>query len=160
MVSQKIQVVNMSLAGPPNEVLGVMIDRLSRQGQIVIAAVGNDGPASRPLYPAAFEPVVAVTAVDRQSQVYRWANRGPQVDVAAWGVGSVVARDKGGYAEESGTSFAAPVVAAAIAELLANGAPNAAAALKSLIASAEDLGPKGRDDTFGYGLVKPAAARQ
>ncbi len=160
MAAQNVQIVNMSLAGPPNEVLGMMISRFYGQGMLVVAAVGNDGPASRPLYPAAFEPVVAVTAVDRKSQIYRWANQGPQVDVAAWGVASVVARDKGGYGEESGTSFAAPVVSAALAQLVADGARTTSAAMASLISSAEDLGTKGRDDVYGYGMVKPASARQ
>mgnify|MGYP006164891691 CR=1 FL=1 len=41
------------------------------------------------------DKVVAVTAVDRSRKIYRWANQGPQVDVAAWGVASTVARDKG-----------------------------------------------------------------
>jgi minor extracellular protease Epr len=159
MATQNVQVVNMSLAGPPNNVLGAMIQALSDKGMIIVAAVGNDGPAARPLYPAAFEPVVAVTAVDRQSQIYRWANRGPQVDFAAWGVGAVVAKPEGGYTDESGTSFAAPIVAATIADLLARGAAGTSAALQALISSAEDLGGSGRDETFGYGLVKPAALR-
>jgi subtilisin family serine protease len=121
---------------------------------LVVAAVGNDGPASRPLYPAAFEPVVAVTAVDRQSQIYRWANQGPQVDLAAWGVASKVARDKGGYADESGTSYAAPIVSARLAQAIADGARSTSAALKTIISAAEDLGPRGRDNTYGYGLIK------
>jgi minor extracellular protease Epr len=157
MAGQKVQVVNMSLAGPPNEVLGAMIGAQSKRGMLVVAAVGNDGPAARPLYPAAFEPVVAVTAVDRSSKVYRWANQGPQVDVAAWGVAATVARDKGGYGEESGTSYAAPIVAAAIAQSLAGGSRSTSAALNEIIASAEDLGPKGRDNTYGHGLVKLAS---
>jgi hypothetical protein len=155
MAQNKIQVVNMSLAGPPNEVLGAMIANLSKKGMLVVAAVGNDGPSSRPLYPAAFEPVVAVTAVDRKSQIYRWANQGPQVDLAAWGVASRVAKDKGGYTDESGTSYAAPVVSAALAETIANGASTSSAALKSIISAAEDLGAQGRDNVYGYGLVKP-----
>jgi subtilisin family serine protease len=157
MAGQKVQVVNMSLAGPPNEVLGAMIGAQSKRGMLVVAAVGNDGPAARPLYPAAFEPVVAVTAVDRARKIYRWANQGPQVDVAAWGVASTVANDKGGYGEQSGTSYAAPIVAAALAHSLASGSNSTASALKAIIASAEDLGPKGRDNTFGYGLVKLAS---
>ena len=156
MSGEGVQVVNMSLAGPPNQVLGQMIDTLSKRGMIVVAAVGNDGPAARPLYPAAFEPVVAVTAVDKQKKIYRWANQGPQVDFAAWGVNAPVARAKGGYGEESGTSFAAPVVAAALAELVARGGGTASAAMKSLIGRVEDLGPAGRDNTYGYGFVKPA----
>jgi minor extracellular protease Epr len=157
MAAQKVQVVNMSLAGPPNEVLGAMIGAQSKRGMLVVAAVGNDGPAARALYPAAFEPVVAVTAIDRSRKIYRWANQGPQVDVAAWGVASKVARDKGGYGEESGTSYAAPIVAAALAQTLAGGAKSTSAALKAIIASAEDLGPRGRDNTFGHGLVKLAS---
>lgn len=159
MSAEGVQVVNMSLAGPPNQVLGAMIDALSRRGMIIVAAVGNDGPSARPLYPAGFEPVVAVTAVDRRKAVYRWANQGPQVDFAAWGVSTPVALPKGGYGEETGTSFAAPIVAAAIAEQAAKGGGSASAAVQWLIAKAEDLGAKGRDDTYGYGLVKPASWR-
>jgi subtilisin family serine protease len=154
MAAQYAGVVNMSLAGPPNAVLARMIDHLAARGVLVVAAVGNDGPAARPLYPAAYEPVVAVTAVDRKREIYRWANQGPQVDLAAWGVRSVVARDRGGYTEESGTSFAAPVVAASIARLIADGHGSSSAALQRLIAAAEDLGPSGRDDVYGYGLIQ------
>jgi subtilisin family serine protease len=154
MAAQNAGVVNMSLAGPPNAVLARMIDHLAARGVLVVAAVGNDGPAARPLYPAAYEPVVAVTAVDRKREIYRWANQGPQVDLAAWGVRSVVARDRGGYTEESGTSFAAPVVAASIARLIADGHGSSSAALQRLIAAAEDLGPSGRDDVYGYGLIQ------
>ena len=159
MSAEKVQVVNMSLAGPPNQVLGAMFDTLSKRGMIIVAAVGNDGPSARPLYPAAFDPVVAVTAVDRRKNIYRWANQGPQVDFAAWGVSTPVAVPKGGYAEESGTSFAAPVVAAAIAEQIARTGSTASAAVQALISQAEDLGDKGRDNTYGYGLVKPASWR-
>lgn len=159
MSAENVKVVNMSLAGPPNQVLGQMIDTVTKRGMIVVAAVGNDGPSARPLYPAAFEPVVAVTAVDRRKNVYRWANQGPQVDFAAWGVSTPVALPKGGYGEETGTSFAAPIVAAAIAQQIEKGGGSASAAVQSLIAQAEDLGGKGRDNTYGYGLVKPASWR-
>jgi len=159
MSAEGVQVVNMSLAGPPNQVLGAMIGALSKRGMIVVAAVGNDGPSARPLYPAGFEPVVAVTAVDRRKTVYRWANQGPQVDFAAWGVSTPVALPKGGYGEETGTSFAAPIVAAAIAEQVAKGGGSASAAVQWLIRNAEDLGERGRDNTYGYGLVKPASWR-
>lgn len=159
MSAEDVQVVNMSLAGPPNQVLGAMIDALSKRGMIVVAAVGNDGPSARPLYPAAFEPVVAVTAVDRRKNVYRWANQGPQVDFAAWGVATPVALPKGGYGEETGTSFAAPVVAAAIAAQMAKGGGSASAAVQRLIARVEDLGARGRDDTYGHGLITPTSWR-
>lgn len=159
MAAEGVQVVNMSLAGPPNQVLGTMIDALSARGMIIVAAVGNDGPSAKPLYPAAFEPVVAVTAVDRRQSVYRWANQGPQVDFAAWGVATPVALPKGGYGEETGTSFAAPIVAAAIAEQMSKSGGSASAAVQWLTTRAEDLGAKGRDNTYGHGLVKPATWR-
>jgi minor extracellular protease Epr len=157
MAAENVRVVNMSLAGPPNQVLGAMIDALSKRGVIIVAAVGNDGPSARPLYPAAFEPVIAVTAVDRRNKVYRWANQGPQVDFAAWGVATPVALPKGGYGEETGTSFAVPIVAAALAREVARTGNSASAAVKSLISRVEDLGDGGRDNTYGYGLVKPAS---
>ena len=157
LTAQKVQVVNMSLAGPPNEVLAAVVEDLWARGVVIVAAVGNDGPASRPLYPAGYPSVVAVTAVDRKNQIYRWANQGAQVKFAAWGVGESVAQDKGGYYEESGTSFAAPIVAARLAQLMEKGARTASEAVQSLIRSAEDLGPPGRDDIFGYGLIRPAA---
>ena len=52
-----------------------------------------------------------------------------------------------------------PIVAAAIAEQVARSGGSASAAVQALIARAEDLGAKGRDNTYGYGLVKPAAWR-
>lgn len=159
MSGEGVMVVNMSLAGPPNQVLGAMIDTLSKRGMIIVAAVGNDGPSARPLYPAAFDPVVAVTAVDRRKTVYRWANQGPQVDFAAWGVSTPVALPKGGYGAETGTSFAAPIVTAAIAEQMSRDGGSASAAVQRLIEKAEDLGNQGRDDTYGYGLVTPAGWR-
>jgi minor extracellular protease Epr len=153
MAGQGVGVVNMSLAGPPNEVLRQMIDLASANGMVIVAAVGNEGPAARPLYPAGYPPVVGVTAVDKTRSVYRWANQGPQVDLAADGVEARVATETGGYSEVSGTSYAAPLVAAAIAHLVAAGrSPEAAAQV--LIATAEDLGPEGRDDVFGHGLLK------
>ncbi|MBI1360063.1 MAG: S8 family serine peptidase [Alphaproteobacteria bacterium] len=155
LTTQKVRVINMSLAGPPNEVLHAVVDDLWARGVVIVAAVGNDGPAARPLYPAGYESVIGVTAVDTQKQIYRWANQGPQVKFAAWGVGEAVANGDSGYAQQSGTSFAAPIVAARLARLMARGALAAPAAVQGLIRSAEDLGPPGRDDIFGYGLIEP-----
>ena len=155
LTAQKVRVINMSLAGPPNEVLHAVVDDLWARGVVIVAAVGNDGPAARPLYPAGYDAVIGVTAVDTQRQIYRWANQGPQVKFAAWGVGEKVAEGNGGYAEESGTSFAAPIVAARLAGLIAKGGVAGPAAVQVLIRLAEDLGAPGRDDIFGYGLIKP-----
>jgi subtilisin family serine protease len=155
--AEGVDVVNMSLAGPPNRVLEAAIMAASEGGMLIVAAVGNNGPAGGPLYPAAYAPVVGVTAVDSGNRIYRYANRGRHVSFAAPGVRIKVADSVGGYATESGTSMAAPYVAAIIARAVAKGdAPSSGSVLATLKASAIDLGAKDFDDVFGYGLIAAA----
>jgi subtilisin family serine protease len=143
----------MSLAGPPNALLEIVLEQLAGQGLVIVAAVGNDGPTGSPLYPAAYDSVVGVTAVDSEHRIYRYANRGRQVMFAAPGVRVGVAAPAGSYAVKSGTSLAAPFVAALIAESIAARQWSAAEALHSLKATAVDLGDPQFDEIFGYGLV-------
>jgi subtilisin family serine protease len=159
LAAEGVGVINMSLAGPANRVLEAAIAALAARGVIVVAAVGNNGPSGEPLYPAAYPNVVGVTAVDVAHRIYRYANRGPCVDFAAPGVDVPVARSSGGYRELTGTSVAAPHAAAVIASALAShrGEP-AAAILRELELGAHDLGTKGFDDVFGFGLIAPPAA--
>ncbi len=155
LAEMKTPIVSMSLAGPPNAILEAAIKRAGEQGVTVVAAAGNEGPAARPMYPAAYAETVAVTAVSRDKNVYRLANRGDYVDFAAPGVSVRHARDGGGYASSSGTSMAAPFVAAALAELRSGDAHDAADAYRILVENAEDLGAPGRDPVYGAGLVTP-----
>lgn len=156
LAAQGVRVVNMSLAGPPNRVLGAAIAALVERGVIVVAAVGNNGPHGEPLYPAAYPNVVAVTAVDAANRIYRYANRGPHVMFAALGVDVAVARSTGGYGEQSGTSIAAPHAAAVIARaVFGRPAASRAAVLAELKSAARDLGAKDFDTLFGFGLVEP-----
>ncbi len=115
MLANEVPVINFSLTGPSDRILERMIMLSQAQGTVIVAAVGNGGPASPPLYPAAYDGVIGVTAVDASGALYRWANRGPYVDIAAFGVGVDVARPGGSSVLDSGTSFAAPVVAAHLA---------------------------------------------
>jgi subtilisin family serine protease len=155
-----IHVVNMSLAGPPNRVLETAITAASERGMLIVAAVGNNGPAGEPLYPAAYAPVVGITAVDSANRIYRYANRGRHVTFAAPGVRIKVADSDGGYATQSGTSMAAPYAAAIIAQARAGQAgPSNSGVLATLKATAIDLGAKDFDDVFGYGLIAAAASR-
>jgi hypothetical protein len=126
--------------------------RAAQQNVLVMAAAGNGGPVARPMYPAAYDTVVAVTAVDTGHKVFRLANRGEYLDIAAPGVGLLHARAGGGYAASSGTSFAVPFAATAAASLrtLHPGVD----VMAMLYQSAEDLGPPGRDDIYGYGLLR------
>jgi hypothetical protein len=148
-----VDVINMSLAGPPNALLEIVLDELAGQGLVIVAAVGNNGPTGPPLYPAAYDSVVGVTAVDSVQRIYRYANRGRQVMFAAPGVQVRVAAPAGTYAVKSGTSLAAPFVAALVAESIAARQWSAAEALHSLTATAVDLGEPHFDEIFGYGLV-------
>ena len=147
-------VVNVSLAGPQNPVVDAVISRMTQHGVVVVAAVGNDGPAAPPAFPAAMPGVVAVTAVDAQRQIYRYAIRGDHVALSAPGVGVVAAGTGAGYVEVTGTSFAAPRVAADVARRMSRPDRAAAAAtIRHLEETAIDLGPRGRDRIYGYGLV-------
>ena len=163
LAAERVHVVNMSLAGPPNRVLEAALERVTALGVLVVAAVGNNGPAGEPLYPAAYDEVIGVTAVDAAHRIYRYANRGPHVAFAAPGVRIRVAVSDGGYRTESGTSMAAPYASAIIARsIAADPAASSANVLKSLQATAIDLGAQDFDEVFGYGLIaaaEPAAPK-
>jgi subtilisin family serine protease len=144
----------MSLVGPRNLMLENVIRLLIARGHIVVAAVGNDGPAAPPLYPAAYSNVVGVTAVDAHEHVLPEAARGVQVDFAAPGSDMVAAGKQASFTLVRGTSFAAPIVAGLLArELRAPDAAGADLAIRSLALVAIDLGIRGPDRVYGAGLV-------
>ena len=154
MVQERVPVINVSLVGPKNAMLERVIADLIAAGYIVVAAVGNDGPAAPPLYPASYQHVVGVTAVDAHRHVLVEAAHGPQVMFASPGADLAAAGSNHGYAAVRGTSFAAPFVAALLAPgLTAPNPADAAAAIDALEKTAVDLGPPGRDLTYGFGLV-------
>jgi subtilisin family serine protease len=147
-------VINVSLVGPDNLLLAQSIRALQRRGHLIVAAVGNDGPAAPALYPAAYEGVVGVTGVDGRRRALPEAGRGPQVRFAAVGADLPAAGLHGEYVAVRGTSFAAPIVAGLLAAALpAPDSAAAAAAVAQLAAQAVDLGARGADTTFGSGLV-------
>lgn len=154
LVRQHVPVINVSLVGPANLMLEHVVAALTGQGFLIVAAVGNDGPAAAPLYPASYPHVVGVTAVDAHNKVLVEAARGPQVMFASPGADLAAAGNDGGYVAVRGTSFASPIVAALLAGALSAPSPTqAAAAIDALAKSAVDLGKPGRDLTYGYGLV-------
>jgi minor extracellular protease Epr len=158
LAGEKVSVINMSLAGPDNQILRSVISRIAKQGMVVIAAAGNEGPAAPPMYPAAYAEVIAVTAVDRAQKIYRWANRGDYVDFAALGVSVTTARSDGGFGRETGTSMAAPVVSAFAACELVVRNEKSALVVEGLARKVTDLGVPGRDPIFGFGLLDALAA--
>ena len=117
--SKNARIVNMSFAGPSDSLLQEMLAKASARGMILIAAVGNAGPNSPPLYPAADAHVIGVTATDADDKLMPQANRGPQVALAAPGVEILAAAPESAYQVTSGTSIAAAHATGVAALLLA-----------------------------------------
>lgn len=154
LAQSRVGVINISLVGPPNLILGAAVRSLVDRGVLLVAAVGNDGPAAPPLYPAAYPGVVAVTGVDGRRRVLPEAGRGAYVSFAAPGAEMAAAAPAGGFAVVRGTSFAAPIVAGELARDLPEPDPvRARRALARLARAAVDLGAPGRDPIYGLGLV-------
>ncbi len=157
MARENVVVVNISLTGPRNRVLDAVCQAMIARGMILVAAAGNDGPTFPVAFPAATPGVIAVTAVDAENRVYLSANRGPQIAFSAYGVEVEAAMDDGDYDAVSGTSFAAPIIAAALA-LRVRSASTPEQAITSLSPSVVDLGAPGRDPIYGLGLVTQSGA--
>jgi subtilisin family serine protease len=154
LVREHVPVINVSLVGPPNAMLENVVRLVIARGHLVVAAVGNDGPAAPPLYPASYPDVVGVTAVDARQRVLLEACRGKQVKFSAPGADMSAANPAQSYASVRGTSFASPIVAGLLAETLREPDRAAAArAVSDLAARAIDLGAPGPDPVYGFGLV-------
>lgn len=143
------KVISISLAGPRNPVVGKAISAAQGGGTVIVAAVGNDGPAAPPAYPASYPGVVAVTAVDGRNRPLIEAGRATHLDYAAPGAGILALNKAGRKAPVRGTSYAVPLVAARAARALDSGT----AWRLALDQEAVDLGRKGPDDQFGRGLL-------
>jgi len=157
LAAQGVPVINISLSGPRNPAVASAIGRINRKGHTIVAAAGNDGPAAPPVFPGAYDGVIGVTAVDGANRVYRYANRGAYVDFAARGVAVAAIDAQGAVRDATGTSFAAPVIAARLAgELRTPDAAAAQKAIRALEAEARDLGAPGRDPVYGVGLIGEA----
>jgi subtilisin family serine protease len=154
LARQNVPVINVNLVGPNNRLLEAAIDAVSARGILVVAAVGNTGPASPVGFPAAYDNVIAVTSVDQNKSIQVDANRGPEVEFSAYGVDVIVAALSGGYGRATGTSFAAPLVAARFAIEIGRPAPQRVAQTRrALQYEALDLGVPGRDPVYGYGFL-------
>lgn len=152
LASQQVDAINMSLAGPDNPILARVIQQLDTNGIQVIAAVGNEGPASLPLYPAAYPETLGITAVDKSHAIYRWANQGDYVDFAAFGVSVDAAHPNGKTVRQTGTSMASPRATALYACFFRTEQQRHAALLK-MQKIALDAGSPGRDKVFGFGVL-------
>ncbi|MGH6786662.1 MAG: S8 family serine peptidase [Novosphingobium sp.] len=149
LVGQGVRVVSISLVGPRNPLVERAIAAAQRRGVTVVAAVGNDGPAAPPAYPASYPGVIAVSAVDARGRPLIEAGRALHLDYAAPGAGLRAADKKGKWQDVRGTSFAAPLVAARAAAAVAAGG----AVTATLDREAQALGRRLPDPQIGRGVV-------
>ena len=149
MAEVDVPVVNVSLVGPPNALVGAAVKALSRRGARIVAPVGNDGPAAPPAYPASYPEVIAVAPVDARGHVLPEAGRALHVDFAAPGAGIRAADLAGRLATVRGSSFAAPIVAGRLALRLRRTDPGAAA--EAVADLAREARPAGRE--AGHGVI-------
>lgn len=175
-------VINMSLGGPSvSQSIRDAVRRASAANIVIVAAAGNDDGGAVD-FPAAFPEVVAVGALDMQKQRAFYSDMGPELELVAPGGDITVDRDNDGLGDGvfqqtmvpraaslgnfttfgifgfMGTSQATPHVSAVAALLISQGITDADAVRESMRSTAEDLGPTGRDNEFGYGMVRPAEA--
>lgn len=120
MAQARVPVVSISLVGPANPLLARAVAAAQARGMTVVAAVGNDGPAAPPAYPASYERVIAVTGVDGRNRPLLEAGTARHLDFAAPGADLTAIGLDGLARQRRGTSFAAPLVAARMAARAAN----------------------------------------
>ena len=160
-VRQGARIINMSFAGPKDPSLERALKAAYDKGIVLIAAAGNAGPKSPPLYPGADPNVIAVTATDTDDKLFTGANRGKYISVSAPGVDILVPAPEGDYQITTGTSVAAAEVSGIVALLLERNPKLTPAAIRRILTlSAKRLSPGDRDDNFGSGLIDPLQALQ
>lgn len=159
----RVQIINLSLSGPRDDLVQAAITRMSKlrtmdgvtkPAVIFVAAAGNGGPGAPPSYPAAYPETLAVTAVSRDLRGYRRANHGDYIDVAAPGVDIWTALPDGRQGYQTGTSFATPYMTAVVASLYRSLPVHKSKEAILQRISVQDLGSPGRDRIYGRGLVQ------
>lgn len=139
--------LNMSFGGNPSDLLERAINKLADNNIRLIAAAGNGGSKAEPVYPAAYEQVAAVSALDADGRLWKGSNQGDYLRYTAPGADIWAVDALGQWRFVSGTSYAAPWVT-----VLAALATEEQWLKPALVA--RDLGKLGRDSEFGYGLMQ------
>ena len=152
------QVISMSLGGSlSSNAEQAAFDDAAAAGLLSIAAAGNDGNSSHS-YPASYDAVMSVAAVDSSGNVASFSQFTDQVEIAAPGVSVNSTLPNNSYAAWSGTSMATPHVAGVAALVWGHYQSCTAAEIRQAInKSAEDRGSTGRDNYYGHGIVKAKA---
>ncbi|MDG2045789.1 MAG: S8 family serine peptidase [Halioglobus sp.] len=176
-VPQKpVDIINLSLGGEPfSQATQALYNEVRTAGVIVVAAAGNEA-SSLPGFPASYDGVISVSAVDGQRRLTTYSNIGPDIDVGAPGGDNNIDLNGDGYPDGilstdgsinengldyvytflSGTSMAAPQVAGIIALMKSVNPTLRPIDIDALLASGaltDDVGAPGRDNRFGYGII-------
>ncbi len=173
---RRADVINLSLGGAPfTQATQALYDAVQATGVVVVAAAGNEA-SSAPFFPASYDGVISVSAVDGQRRLAPYSNTGPDIDVSAPGGDSSIDFNGDGYPDGvlstdgsisdngidyvytflSGTSMAAPHVAGVVALMKSVNPELTPSDIDALLASGaltDDLGTPGRDDLFGHGII-------
>jgi subtilisin family serine protease len=153
-VARRARVLNMSFAGPNDPLLRQHLAAVHARGIVLVAAAGNDGPASAPLYPAADANVIAVTATDADDRLFALANRGRYIAVAAPGVDVLEPAPNDSVQLISGTSVAAAHVSGVAALILERAPALGPEEVRGLLMqSAAALSAPDAKDNSGAGLT-------
>lgn len=165
-IHSNASVINLSLGGTDIEIELLLREKIREAISAnipVVAAAGNsrENIGVYPMYPACFPNVIAVSATDGLAFDTRYSNFGSPVFISAPGtkICSTIPPGPSSYAFASGTSMAAPVVSGVVG-LLKSIQPNLTVReIRTILsATADDLGPPGKDDWYGYGFVNANAA--
>ncbi|MEP6962555.1 MAG: S8 family serine peptidase [Acidobacteriota bacterium] len=139
----------------PGSIVKSAFDDAYNKGVFHVASAGNSGAGTNTVgFPAQYASVFAVAATDSANNWASFSSTGPAVAVAAPGVSILSTYLNHSYAYMSGTSMAAPHVAGVAALVISCGVTGPANIRQRIISTAQDLGPAGRDDQYGYGLVR------
>ncbi len=158
-LAKNARIINMSFAGPHDPAMERGLAAAAAKGIVLVAAAGNAGVKSPPLYPAADRNVIAVTATDQSDRLFAQSNRGSYIAISAPGVDILSPAPDGKYQMSSGTSLSAAYVSGVAALMIARNPQISSADVRAMLTStARDLGPKGRDDQFGAGQADAFSA--
>ncbi|WP_376712062.1 S8 family serine peptidase [Bradyrhizobium hereditatis] len=153
------QIINMSFAGPKDPLIERGIAATAARGILMVAAAGNAGPKSPPLYPAANPNVIAVSGTDAQEKLFAASNRGNHIAIAAPGADIFLPAPDEKYQITSGTSFSAAYVSGVAALIMERNPALKPGDIRAILTkTARDLGAPGRDDQFGAGKADAFAA--
>ncbi len=153
------QIINMSFAGPKDPLIERGIAATAGRGILMVAAAGNAGAKSPPLYPAANPNVIAVSGTDAQERLFAASNRGNHIAIAAPGADIFLPAPDEKYQITSGTSFSAAYVSGVAALIMERNPALKPGDVRAILTStARDLGAPGRDDQFGAGEADAFAA--